>query len=67
MIMKKHLFYFTAGSTIIIPAVVMICSGDLTLTIVGCMYAAVLNFYVPRKFWRHFWKSNIYLSKYFER
>ena len=62
----KNVLVFVAGCMIIAPALLTILSGELLPTLFGILYIVSINIFIPRSFWKRFWKVNMMINKAFE-
>jgi hypothetical protein len=64
--MRKELTVFVVGSILFVPAFVLMCCGDPFAVTLSVVYLVML-WHSPkvsariRRFWRKFWRVNIYL------
>lgn len=58
----KHLFWLVAGSTIILPAIILLASGDCFAALCGLLYFLVASM-LPEKIWRQIRRASEHYSK----
>lgn len=61
-IIMKHLFWLVAGSTIILPAIILLASGDCFAALCGLWYCVAASM-LPTSFGRKVRKSSEHYSK----